>query len=136
MGSGTPTGVSVMDLTYVADGPLDRYSVVVYGDERQHCKGPAADRDNQICGVLQNRSDASGDSVTVRKMGISKVIGGEAISKGLEVAIDFVTDTNGGRVKDPAVWASGDAVVGVMEEAIAASGDLQECWLRIHTKLG
>ncbi len=137
MGNGTSDGIPVLDISYIADEPLDRYSVVVYGPERQHCKGPAADLDNQICGVVQQKAEASGDVVRVRKMGISQVIAGEAITKALEVAIDYVdATTDGGRVKDPVVWASGDAVVGVPEEAAAASGDLIECWLRIHSKLG
>ena len=135
--AGTADGIPVLDLSYIADGPLDRYSVVVYGTERQHCKKPAADADNQVCGVVQQLAAASGDSVKVRKMGLSKVIAGEALPKALEVTIDYVdATTNGGRVKDPDVWASGDAVVGVMEELAEASGDLIECWLRIHTKLG
>jgi len=135
--AGTSNGISILDISYIADEPLDRYSVVVYGPERQHCKGPAADNDGAICGIVQGKASASGDTVMVRKEGISKAIAGEAFTKGIELAIDYVdATTDGGRVLDPAVWASGDGVVGMPEESAAASGDIVEVWLGIRTLLG
>jgi len=106
--------------------------VVLFGDEDKHVKAPAAARDGFIAGVTQDSASASGDTVRVRKEGISKVIASEAVSKGMEVAINDIE----GRVYDPTVWASGDGMVGVLETAAAASGDIVDCWLRIRTVLG
>lgn len=135
--SGTSNGIPVLDVSYVADEVLDKFTVVVYGTERQHCKGPAADNDGAICGITMQKSTASGDVVRVRKMGIAPCRAGEAFTKGIELAIDYVdATTDGGRVKDPAVWASGDGVVGIPEETAAASGDIVDVWLGIRTLLG
>jgi hypothetical protein len=118
--------------TYIADGALSQYAVVLYGSEDNHCKAPAAAADAGICGVTQDAASASGDTVNVIKMGITPVIASEAISKGVEVAINDIE----GRVKDPTVWTSGDGVVGTLEQEAAASGDIVACWLRIRTLLG
>jgi len=121
-----------LDLTYIADGALSRYAVVLYGDADRHAKAPAAALDCGIAGVTQDSATASGDSIQVRKEGVSKVIASEAIAKRIEVGINDIQ----GRVKDPGVWASGDGVVGTLETAALASGDIVDCWLRIRTLLG
>lgn len=121
-----------LDLTYVADEALTQYAVVLYGDETGHVKAPAAARDGGIAGVVQDSASASGDTVRVRKEGISKVTASEAISLKIEVGINDIE----GRVYDPTVWASGDGVVGVLEQAASASGDIVDCWLQIRTELG
>lgn len=131
MMAGTPDNYGLTK-TYVADSSLSQYAVVLYADEDYHCKVPAAALDCGIAGIAQDHADASGDTVEVRKEGISKVIASEAIGKGIEVGINDIE----GRVKDPVVWASGDGLVGTLEQAAAASGDIVDCWLRIRTLHG
>lgn len=121
-----------LDKTYIADGSLLQYQVVLYGDETSHCKTPAARADGGIAGVTQHSTSASGDTVMVRKEGITKVIASEAVTKGMDVVINDIE----GRIYDPAVFASGDGVVGVLEEDAAASGDIIDCWLQIRNELG
>jgi hypothetical protein len=130
--AGTPLGIGLLDMTYIADGALTKYAVVLYGDEDNHVKAPAAALDKGIAGVVMQAASASGDVVHVRKMGTAPVIASEAISKGIIVGINDIE----GRVKDPTVWASGDGVVGTLEHAAAASGDIVECWLQIRALLG
>lgn len=122
----------VLDKTYQADGALTQYAVVVYGGVDGHCNAPASQKANKVAGVVQETASASGDTVRVRKAGITKVVASEAISLGMEVSINDIQ----GRVYDPTVFASGDGVVGVMEEAATASGDIVDCWLQIRTELG
>lgn len=129
--AGTPDNYGLTK-SYVADGALSQYAVVLYADEDYHAKAPAAALDAGIAGITQDSASTSGDTIEVRKEGISKVIASEAISKGVEVGINDIE----GRVKDPTVWASGDGVVGTLEQAAAASGDIVDCWLRIRTLLG
>ena len=121
-----------LDLTYIADGALSQYAVVLYADEDKHVKAPAAALDRTIAGVVQDTAAASGDTVRVRKNGLSKIIASEAFSKGIALGINDIE----GRVKDPVVWTSGDGVVGYAEEAAAASGDIVTCWLGIRELLG
>ena len=122
----------VLDKTYIADGALTQYAVVLYGATTGHVKAPAAALDRTIAGVVQETASASGDTVRVRKMGISKVIASEAISVGIAVGINDIE----GRVKDPTVWASGDGVVGYADTPASASGDIIDCWLGIRELLG
>lgn len=129
--SGTPENAG-LEKTYTADGALSQYAVVVYGDEAYHVKAPASQKANGICGVAQESTSASGDTILVRKEGISKVVASEAIGKSIEVGINDIE----GRVYDPTVWASGDGLVGTLEQPAAASGDIVDCWLRIRTMLG
>lgn len=117
---------------YKIDSALSQYAVVLQGTEEGHAKAPEAQRDGTIAGVLQYSSSASGDQVSVMKTGYSKVIASEAIPKGTQVAINDIE----GRVYDPTVWASGDGVVGTLEEVATASGDIVECWLDLRTLLG
>ena len=117
---------------YEIDSALSQYAVVIQATPEGHAKAPAAQRDGTIAGVLQESSSASGDSRSVMKTGYSKVIAAEAIPKGTQVAINDIE----GRVYDPTVWASGDGVVGTLEEAASASGDIVECWLDLRTLLG
>lgn len=134
--AGTPDNYG-LDKTYTADSRLARYVVVLYGDIDYHVKKPTADGDAGIAGITQESCNASGDLILIRKEGISKAVASEAISKGVEVAIDYINaTTDGGRIYDPTVWASGDGVVGTLEQAAAASGDIVDCWLRIRTLLG
>ncbi len=128
---GTPENAG-LEKTYVADGALTQYAAVLYGDEDYHCKAPAAALDAGIAGITQDSASASGDVVHVRKEGISKVIASEAIPIRTYVGINDIE----GRVKDPTVWASGDGVVGTLENEAAASGDIVDCWLRIRELLG
>jgi len=118
--------------TYTAASALSKYAVVVYGTEARQVKAPAAALDGGIAGVTQDAASASGDTILVMKEGISKAIASEAISVGIEVGISDVE----GRVSDPAVWASGDGVLGVAETAATASGDIFECWLQVRKELG
>ncbi|MBA7476907.1 hypothetical protein ES707_12303 [subsurface metagenome] len=123
---------SVLDKTYVADGAFLKYSVVLYGDEDYHCKAPVARADGKIAGVTQASTVASGDTVLVRKMGITKVIASEAFNKGEPLVINDIE----GRVYDPLFFASGDGIVAVAEESAATSGDIVDAWLQVRDELG
>jgi len=131
----------VWDETFVADAALSAYRVVVAGEDgnvyeygSKHIKLPAGADANAIIGVTQHATTASGDTVLVRRAGLTK----------LEVASSTVTygaalrpwDAEGRANNQIGEWASGDGVIGYADCKSAASGDVIECWLAIRTLLG
>lgn len=126
-----PTGSYLFDDTYVADEAIAAYRAVVYGATKGHVKLPAAQDANAIAGVSQHSSSASGDTLIVRKAGRSKI---EVSSANVTAGIDLrIWDIRGMADRQVDSWASGDGVLGIAEEASAASGDIISCWLEIHT---
>lgn len=127
----------IFDESFIADGALGVYRVVVAGQDSdllgKHVKAPTQDNAN-IIGVTQNSTSASGDVVLVRRAGITP----------LEVATGNITygqalrihDAQGRADRQTGAWISGDGVIGHAEEASAASGDVIECWLAIRQLLG
>ena len=135
---GTTQGY-VYDESFVADGALAKYRVVVYGAEKQYVKYPAAQDANAIAGITQEATTASGDTVLVRQIGKSKVESAAAISTfGQPLrAYDVVGRVNVQNVAGgTGPWVSGDGVVGYNESTCTASGDIIEAWLGIRTLLG
>jgi len=121
---------STLDVTYVATGSISRYSVVVADSTiDKGCKLPAASGAVAILGVIQEDALASGDVVRVRKLGVTKVIAGMALSVADQVHIH----NSSGRVGKPASWSDGTGVVGQMEDSATASGDIIDCFLQIAT---
>ena len=131
----------VWDETFVADAAISAYRAVVAGEssnvyeyDAKHVKYPAAQDANAIIGVTQHATTASGDTVLVRRAGLTK----------LEVATANVTygaplrvhDVVGRADRQAAAWSSGDGVIGYADGKSAASGDIIECWLAIATLLG
>lgn len=127
----------IYDESFVADAAVGAYRVVIAGEtgdaNAKHCKLPTQDNAT-ILGISQHATTASGDTVLVRRAGLTK----------LEVATGNVTygvalrihDAQGRADRQTAAWVSGDGVIGYAEEASAASGDVIECWLAIRTLLG
>lgn len=123
----------VYDDSFIADGALAKYRVVIWGGSDQRVKYPTQDN-SAIVGITQESTSASGDRVLVRRAGITKVEAASGnITRGLTLrAYDAV-----GRVdRQGDAWVSGDGVVGMADQASAASGDIIEMWLNIRTVLG
>ena len=123
----------VYDESYEADAAISRYRVVVASSYRR-CKLPAAQDANAIIGVTQHATSASGDTVLVRRAGVTKLqVASASVTIGAPLRVH---DIRGNADQQAAAWASGDGVVGYAEEASAASGDIVECWLAIRQLLG
>lgn len=123
----------IYDDSFVADSAITQYRVVVAGDIKGHAKLPAAQDAAEILGVSQHTTSASGDSILVRRAGISKVqVGTATVTIGVPLR---VWDIRGNAADQTAAWASGDGVIGYAEEDSAASGDIIECWLAIRQLL-
>lgn len=123
----------IYDDSFVADGALSQYRVVVAGDIKGHAKLPAAQDAAKILGVSQYSTSASGDTVLVRRAGLTKIT---AASGNITVGVPLrVFDIRGMVDQQTAAWVSGDGVVGYAGEASNASGDIIECWLAIRQLL-
>ena len=121
------------DDSFVADSAILQYRVVVASDVRGHAKVPAAQDAAEIIGVTQHSTSASGDTVLVRRAGITKVtVGTSTVTIGVPLR---VWDIRGIAAEQQDAWASGDGVLGYAEEASSASGDIIECWLAIRQLL-
>lgn len=126
----------IFDESFVADAAVGAYRVVIAGqvgdDQGKHVKLPTQDN-GTIIGISQHATSASGDTVLVRRAGLTK----------LEVATGNITygqalrihDAQGRADRQTAAWLSGDGVIGYAEEASGASGDVIECWLAIRQLL-
>jgi len=131
----------VWDETFVADAALSAFRVVVAGEDgnvyeydAKHVKAPAAQDANAIIGVTQHATTASGDTVLVRRAGLTKVeVGSANITYGVALRVH---DIRGMVDRQDVAWVSGDGVVGYADCKSAASGDIIECWLAIRTLLG
>ena len=116
------------DETFRASESISKYSAVVYNTStRGYVQLPSASGDSKIVGIVQENALASGDVVSVRRQGLSKVIANGAISIG-----DLVMIANAdGRVGTPGAWANADGMVGSVDESASASGDRISCFLQI-----
>lgn len=131
----------VWDETFVADAALSAYRVVVAGEDSnvyeydaKHVKLPAAVDANKIIGITQHATTASGDTVLIRRAGLSKVeVASASITYGAPLRVWDIRGMVDYQVDE---WASGDGVVGYADQKSAASGDIIECWLAIRTLLG
>ena len=117
-----------LDLSYIADEAMSNQRSVVL-TAAGHVEYPAASKGGPIAGILMEASSASGDVVRVRKNGLAKCTFGTTATIGQTVgAHDAV-----GRLGVPtAAWASGEDVIGMVEEVVAASGDVAAVWLNIR----
>lgn len=127
----------IWDETFIADAAVSAYRIVVAGQDAdlrgKHVKLPAAQDASAIIGVAQHAAAASGDTLLVRRAGITKLnVSSANVTYGVPLR---VFDIRGYADIQSAAWASGDGVVGYAEEASAASGDTIECWLAIRTLL-
>ena len=114
-----------LDLSYVAQEAIGQFRVVrLTGLGKVNL--PAAAKGGPICGVTQDSAAASGDVVRVRRVGLSKVVFGTSCTAGASVAAH---DTNGRCGVPVAAWASGDDILGMADEAVAASGDIGSVWV-------
>lgn len=124
----------VFDDSFIADGALSAYRTVVAGQDGdiagKHCKYPAAQDAKAIVGVTQHSTSASGDTVLVRRAGITKLeVASGSITYGAPLR---VFDVVGRADYQAGAWTTGDGIVGYAEQASAASGDIIECWLTIQ----
>lgn len=125
----------VRDETFIADAAVAAYRVVIAGETKGHVKLPA--QDGLPLGITQHATDASGDQVRVRMLGVSKLeVATGNVTFGGKTSILRIHDAVGRADAQAAAWISGDGVVGYALEASAASGDIVECWLAIQTVLG
>lgn len=122
--------INIMEDTFVADGAISKYRVVTYSSTQGFVTLGAA-RANNIVGVMQNATSASGDTARVRQLGKSLVVISTSITKG----IPLIISDSAGRVSNNG-GATGDGVVGVAEEggpsAAGTSGDTITCFLQIR----
>lgn len=125
----------VHDDTFIADAAVSAYRVVVAGETKGHVKLPT--QDNVPLGITQHATAASGDTVRVRMLGISKVEAATGnVTFGGASGYVRIHDAQGRVDRQAAAWVSGDGVVGYALEASGASGDIIECWVAIQTVLG
>ena len=127
---------SIYDESFVADAAVGAYRVVIAGqvgdDQAKHCKLPTQDNAT-ILGISQHATTASGDTVLIRRAGLSKLeVGSGNVTYGQALRIH---DAQGRADRQTGLWLSGDGVIGYAEEASAASGDVIECWLAIRQLL-
>ena len=128
------TQAYVYDDSCVADAAIARYRIVVAGNTKDHVKYPAGQDAAEIYGVSQHATTASGDTILVRRLGITKVeVASGSVTRGVPLrAFDVV-----GRADyQSGLWASGDGVLGYSEETSSASGDIIESWIAIRQLLG
>ncbi len=124
----------IYDDSFIADGALSAFRAVVAGQDNdiagKHCKYPAAQDANKIVGITQHSTSASGDTVLVRRAGLTKLeVASGSVTYGIPLR---VFDTAGRGDYQAGAWATGDGVIGYAEGASAASGDIIECWLTIQ----
>lgn len=121
------------DDSAVATEALAKFRVVVAGGAKQTVKYPGAADANAIQGVTQEATTASGDTVLIRRQGVSKVTIATSVSYGVPLRVHDLQGRVSGQV---GAWLTGDGVVGYALEAGSTSGDIIECWLGIRTLLG
>lgn len=117
-----------LDVSYIADEAMSNQRCVIL-TAVGHVEYPAAAKGGPIAGILLEASAASGDVVRVRKSGIAKAKFGTTTTIGQTIGAH---DANGLVGVPTAAWASGDDVIGMVEEAVAASGDVAAVWLNIR----
>lgn len=120
----------VPDRTFKADQALAQYRVVTYSSTEQFVTYGAAKAAN-IAGVTQHATSASGDTVKVRQIGLSRLTISAAVTKGIPL---IISDAQG-RVNNVG-GATGDGIVGWSEEgnpgSAGSSGDQITCFLAIR----
>ena len=119
--------INVMEDTYKADRAIGKYRVVTFSTTQNLVTLGAAKAD-EIAGVTQNSTSASGDAVRVRQIGKSLVT---ISSAGVTIGIPLIISDAEGRVSNSG-GATGDGILGVAEEAGSASGDQITCFLQIR----
>ena len=117
--------LQVVDVSYTANAVIGQFRAV-----RLIAEGivglPAAAKGACI-GVTQEASRASGDVIRVRRLGISKAKVGTSGTIAADVGVH---DTNGLVGVPPLfAFASGDYVLGSLEDAPTASGDIAAVWV-------
>lgn len=128
--AGAGESTYVWDDTFRISRQIDQYAAVVYDIAAEgYVTLPSASGASAIVGVLQDAKTAwvSGDSCLVRRLGKTKVIAKHALSYGDLVHIG----NTHGRVGRPVTWANGDGMLGRMDEAASASGDIVSMTLGI-----
>lgn len=122
--------INIMEDTWSADQAIAKYRVVTYSSTQGFVTLGAA-KANNIAGVSQNATSASGDTVRVRQLGKTLVVISAAVTKGIPLLISDAqgrVSNNGG--------VTGDGIVGVTEEggagAAGSSGDTITCFLQIR----
>lgn len=131
----------VYDDTFIADAAVSAYRVVVWGERGdvhefagKHVKLPGAADANGIVGITQHATTASGDTVLVRRAGVTKLTVASAnVVPGSPLR---VWDIRGNADAQVGLWASGDGIIGFSQDTSTASGDTIECWLAISMILG
>lgn len=122
--------LNIMEDTWQADRAISKYRVVCYSSTQGFVTLGAA-KANNIAGVTQNSTTASGDTVRVRQLGKSLVVISAAVTKGIPL---LLSDAEG-RVSNLG-GATGDGIVGVTEEGGAGSagtsGDTITAFLQIR----
>ena len=122
--------MNIMEDTFQANGVIGKYRVVTYSSTPGFVAYGAA-KANNIAGVAQNATTASGDAVRVRQLGKSIAIISAAVTKGIPL---ILSDAEG-RVSNVG-GATGDGIVGVPESGNAGSagtsGDQITCFLQIR----
>ena len=130
----------IWDETFVADGAISAYRAVVAGEAgsvyefgAKHIKAPTGQDANKIIGIAQHATTASGDTILIRRAGLTKL---EVASGNVTFGVPLrIFDIRGmGDVQGDA-WASGDGIIGYADTPSSASGDIIECWLAINTLL-
>lgn len=120
----------IMEDTFKADRAIPQYRVVTYSSTQGLVTFGAA-KANNIAGVTQNSTSASGDTVRVRQLGKSLVTISAAVQKGVPL---LLSDAEG-RVSNSG-GVTGDGIVGVSEEgnpgSAGTSGDQITCFLQIR----
>ena len=124
----------VYDDSFIADGAFSSFRTVVAGQDNdingKHCKYPAGQDAKNIVGITQNATTASGDTVLVRRAGLTKLeVASGNVTYGMPLRIH---DVEGRADQQTAAWVTGDGVIGYAEGASGASGDIIECWLTIQ----
>lgn len=122
--------IEIMEDTFQADQAIGQYRVVTYSSTQGFVTLGTA-KANNIAGVTQHATSASGDTLRVRQIGKSLVTISAAVTKGIPLLISDAegrVSNNGG--------ASGDGIVGVAEEgnpgSAGTSGDQITCFLQIR----
>lgn len=122
--------IPVMEDTFKADQAIAQYRVVTYSSTQGFVTLGAA-KANNIAGVAQHSTSASGDTVRVRQLGKTAVVISAAVTKGIPL---LLSDAQG-RVSNTG-GATGDGIVGVSEEggpgSAGTSGDQITCFLQIR----
>ena len=124
------TQAYVYDDSFIADGAIGQYRVVIRGGAKDRVALGTANA-NGIIGVTQHATTASGDTVLVRRAGVTKLrVSSGNVTYGADLEI---SDASGFADRRAGAFVSGDGVIGQAEEASGASGDIIECWLNIRT---